>query len=152
MIPALPLLLTFGAAALQAGGSLMQARGQANSMEAQAARSRRAAEIGKIKADQTDAALNDELVRTLDNVETIRASQGMSSDSPSAIAYAELMASRTDEQRRMRRANAMIDVAEAEDAARIYQGQARQALNAGYVNALTGIASAASRAYGVGSR
>lgn len=51
-----------------------------------AAQSKRAAEVGRVQADQIDASYRDELNSTLSNIKAIRSSAGVGSDSPTGQA------------------------------------------------------------------
>lgn len=51
-----------------------------------AAQSKRAAEVGRVQADQIDASYRDELNSTLANIKAIRSSAGVGSDSPTGQA------------------------------------------------------------------
>ena len=51
-----------------------------------AEQSKRAAEVGRIQADQIDASYRDELNSTLANIKAIRSSAGVGSDSPTGQA------------------------------------------------------------------
>lgn len=65
---------------------LVGAFGQSQGSKYEAAKSERAAQVGRIQADQIDANYRDELNSTLANIKAIRASAGVVSDSPTGQA------------------------------------------------------------------
>lgn len=67
-------------------GTVMGAQAQAAGAKAQQLKAQKAAEIARVQADQADGAYREELKTTLSNIDAIRASAGVSQDSPTAIA------------------------------------------------------------------
>lgn len=74
------------AAGLTALSGIAGAVGQYQSGQYAAAQSKRAAEVGRVQADQIDASYRGELNSTIANIRSIRAGTGTASDSPTGMA------------------------------------------------------------------
>lgn len=74
------------AAALSGLGGLVGAYGQYQAGKYAAAQSERAAQIGRVQADQIDASYRDELNSTISNIRAIRAGTGVGASSPTQMA------------------------------------------------------------------
>ncbi len=97
---------------------------------------KRAAEIGRVNADQIDAAYRDELNTTIKNIRAIRAATGANPDSPSSLAFIEGEAAASDRVRRIKAGAARIGANQNEADARFYKSSARSALFGGVVKSL----------------
>lgn len=71
---------------LDAGSSVFKGLGDKAGQDFMADQSERAAALGRIKADQTDAHLRDELATTLGNIDVIRAAANTDPLSPTGLA------------------------------------------------------------------
>lgn len=91
----------FGAASSIAQGYGQQAAAEsaASKAEFDAQRADRAAEFGRIQADQTDAGLREELAVTLSNIDAIRASSNVAPGSPTGEAIKDHETYISDRQR-----------------------------------------------------
>jgi len=65
---------------------IIGAMGQSAGQKWEAAKAKRAAEVGKVQADQIDAQYRDELNSTIANIRAIRSSSGASINSPTGLA------------------------------------------------------------------
>ena len=65
---------------------IVGAMGQAAGQKWEAEKAKRAAEIGRVQADQIDASYRDELNSTISNIRAIRSSSGASVNSPTGRA------------------------------------------------------------------
>lgn len=68
------------------GGDVLKGYGKQQGAEFEAARSQRAAEIGRLRADQLDTQMREELHTTLGNIDTIRAASNIDYLSPTTAA------------------------------------------------------------------
>lgn len=124
-----------GSLALDAGSSILKGHGEKASADFLAARDRRAAEIGRAKADQTDAFMREELNTTLANIDVVRSAAGADPLSPTALAIKENEMRIGDRERRTRVGNILAQ-ADEDDASAVYRRQAgRTALLGGYLSA-----------------
>ncbi|WP_333717824.1 hypothetical protein [Agrobacterium tumefaciens] len=84
--------------ALMLAGGLASAAGQSKGLKYEAAKAERAAQIGRIQADQIDANYRDELNATLANIKALRGGAGVDPDSPTgqAIEAGQVRASTRD--------------------------------------------------------
>lgn len=134
----------FGAAGSITSGMAGKASAEAAASKAEfdAQRAERAAQFGRVQADQTDAQLREELSTTLANIDAIRASSGIDPTSPTGFAIKENEARISDRQRTSRvyalRAQADEDerTAAYDRSVAMYQRSVgRSALTAGYLGA-----------------
>lgn len=80
---------------------IMGAFGQYQSGQYAAAQSKRAAEVGRVQADQIDASYRDELNSTISNIKAIRSSAGVSVNSPTGLAIDAAQEKTSDRDRRI---------------------------------------------------
>jgi len=133
---------TLASTGLQVAGSIQQARAAAAGYQYKEAQAQRQAFAARTAADQTDAALRDELNLTLGNIEAIRAAAGVGRDSPTGIAVAEREAEVSDRQRRIRVGNLLSQADQFDADARYFNSAAGSALSTGYLGAFgTGLKS-----------
>lgn len=78
--------LAIGGKVMEAGGVILGGMQQKNAAKINAIKARTAAEAGKVRAIQVDAAYRDELNTALENIDAIRVAQNVSLDSPTAFA------------------------------------------------------------------
>lgn len=121
--------------AAQVGGTLMSAQGQAAGAKAQQIRAQKAAEIARVQADQADTAYRDELRTTLANIDTIRASAGVDSASPTAFAIRDQAREDSDKQRERKVSGLRMQANQFDQDAAFYGSAARNYITAGMVNA-----------------
>jgi hypothetical protein len=123
--------LQLGGLALSAVGGLQAAKGQAAGYQYAAAAADRKARAARTAADETDAALRDELQTTLGNIEAVRAAANVTPDSPTGIALLNRETDVSDRQRQIRVANLRAQGAQSESDALFYRYSAGAALQAG---------------------
>jgi hypothetical protein len=131
--------LPYAAAAASLGGGIMQGLGGAAANKQQAAQAERAAQIGLIKASDTDTYMRDELQTTLANIQAIRASVGAEA-SPTEYAVIDKQRQTSDRQRETEVFNARAQAKSDEDAARFYRSSARMSLIGGGLSGILGAA------------
>lgn len=134
----------FKAAGAVAQGKAAQSSAEAAASKADydAARSERAAEFGRIKADQTDAHLREELAVTLHNIDAVRAASGVDPTSPTGQAIKDNETYISDRSRFSQVTSIRLQAEEDERAAGYSRSLAtyqravgKQALKLGYLNA-----------------
>ena len=135
--PALP----FVAAGASLASGVLQGMGGYAANKFQAQQAERAAQIGKIKANDTDTAMRQELQTTLGNIQAIRAATG-SEWSPTEQAVMDEQRRVSDRERSIRVFNIRSQARADEDAASFYSSAANTALFGG---ALGGLANAAGK-------
>lgn len=113
--------------------SLVGAVGQYQAGQYAAEQSKRAAQVGRVKADQIDASYRDDLNSTIANIRSIRASAGMGALSPTGMAV------ETDAERRSTR-DRRIDVGSQRMQATQDENDARFRKNAAAVGLFGGVA------------
>lgn len=120
-----------------------------------AARAERAAEFGRIQADQTDAHLREELNITLSNIDATRASSGIAPGSPTGEALKNEETRISDRSRRTKVASIRMQAAEDEltagydrSVATYQRSVGRSAVTMGYLGAGAKIAGGIAQAYG----
>ena len=118
------------------------AEAAASRAEYDAARTERAAEFGRIKADQTDAHLREELAVTLHNIDAVRAASGVDPTSPTGQAIKDNETYISDRSRFNQITSIRLQAEEDERAAGYSRSLAtyqravgKQALKLGYLNA-----------------
>lgn len=133
----------------KAAGNIMQGKAAQSAAEAaaskaeyDAARTERAAEFGRIKADQTDAHLREELAVTLHNIDAVRAASGVDPTSPTGQAIKDNETYISDRSRFSQITSIRLQAEEDERAAGYSRSLAtyqravgKQALKMGYLNA-----------------
>jgi len=147
----------FGAYSKVAEGQAAQsaANQKAGESEFAAARAERAAEFGRIAADQTDVALREELSTTLANIDAIRAVSGIDPASPTGIAIKDKETMISDRNRRTQVASIKLQAAEDErmarygrDVASYQRSVGNFALKQGYIGAAAKVAGGIAQGYG----
>jgi hypothetical protein len=87
---------------LAAGGGILKARSAKRGADFDAAQAEVAARHAKIRADETDTALREELSAVIGNIRAIRASSGISTDSPTTQAVIDNESKIANRERRIR--------------------------------------------------
>jgi hypothetical protein len=131
---------------------------KANDAEFAAQRAERAAEYGRIQADQTDAGLREELAITLGNIDAVRAASNVDPTSPSGVALKERETEVSDRQRRARVASIRAQANEDDRMAQYGRSTATYlrragsgALRTSYINAAAGITGGIAKGFSAGS-
>lgn len=127
-----------GAAApiLGLAGGLVSAYGQYQAGNHAAAQSQRAAQVGRINADQVDASYRDELNSTIANINSIRASAGVGANSPTGRAIEADQQRVSDRDRRIEVGSKRMQATQDEQDARFRRSSARMALFGGAATSL----------------
>lgn len=117
-----PITMAAGAAmgsmALSAGGKVVKGVGEYEAAQFAADRDERAAEFGRIKADQTDVQLREQLTTTLGNISTIRAAGNIDPLSPTTAAINTEETRVADRERNIRVGNLRMQAREDDLAAK----------------------------------
>lgn len=87
--------------ALGVGGGILKARSNKRAADFEAAQAEVAARHGEIRAAETDAQLREELSSVIGNIRAIRASSGISPDSPTTQAIIDEESRVSERQRRI---------------------------------------------------
>lgn len=135
MGPELVAAAALGGLALDAGSSIVKGHGEKASQDFLSQRDKRAAELGRIKADQTDAARREELNTTLANIDVIRSAAGTDPLSPTALAVKGNETRIADRQRMTEVGNIRAQAAEDEATSAYRRQVGRYALLGGYLGA-----------------
>jgi hypothetical protein len=133
--PALAAAGSIGALALDAGGSAVKGFGEKEGQDFMAAQAERAAALGRIKGDQTDAHLRDELQTTLGNIDVVRAAAGADPFSPTALAIKANETEISDRNRITAVGNIRAQADEREAEARFRRSSGKIALLGGFIGA-----------------
>jgi len=124
-----------GGMALDAGGSIIKGYGEKAGQDHMAAQADRAAALGRIKADQTDAALRDELSTTLGNIDVIRAAGNTDPLSPTGMAIKAKEQQVSDRNRITAVGNIRAQADEQQSEAAYRRTAGKYALLGGYIGA-----------------
>lgn len=86
----------------QVGSGILGAAGEAKADSFKSAQAAQAARYGKIQAAETDTAIRENLSDVVSNIRAIRASSGISADSPTTTAIIENETKMAERERRIR--------------------------------------------------
>jgi hypothetical protein len=111
--------------ALSTASGVAGAVGDARAQGFKAEQAATAARFGKIAAAETDTALREELASVVSNIRAIRASSGISPDSPTTQAIIARESEVSDRERRIRVANILGQVEEDEKSSAFLKKSAR---------------------------
>lgn len=117
--------------------SLVGAFGQYQAQQYQAEQSKRAAEVGRVQADQIDASYRDELNSTISNIRAIRASSGAGALSPTGIAIEDKQQRTSDRDRRIDVGSKRMQATQDENDAKFRRSSAGWALLGGATSGLS---------------
>ncbi|BEV44423.1 hypothetical protein [Afipia carboxidovorans] len=131
--------LSLAGAGLSAAGEISKARGQAAGYQFQEAQAQRKAAAARVAADQTDAALREELTTTLGNIGAIRAAAGIDPSSPTTDAIMQRETLISDRNRMIKVGNLNSQAEANDDAAGYYRYAAESAMNTGYMSAFASV-------------
>lgn len=115
--------------------SLTSAAGEKAAADFKAAKAARAAAFGRVQADQTSAALTEELTTTLGNIDAIRAAAGIDPTSPTSAAIRADETARSFRDRNTRVANILEQAKQNEFDADYFREAGAQAMKIGYLSA-----------------
>lgn len=110
--------------------------GQSQGQQYEAQKAARAAEIGHIQADQTDAAYREDFNTTLGNIRSIRASTGGDPGSPTSLAYIDAERNASDRVRRIKVGGLNMQATQYENDARYFRSAAKTSLFGGALQAI----------------
>lgn len=117
-------------------GGLASAVGQSQGQKYAADQSKRAAEIGRIQADQIDASYRDELSGTLANIKALRGAAGVGADSPTGQAIEASQVKKSDRDRIIDVGSKRMQATQDENDAKFRRSAAKVTLFAGAASAL----------------
>ena len=115
---------------------LISAFGQSQAQSYQAEQSKRAAEVGRVQADQVDASYRDELNSTIANIRSIRAGAGVSANSPTGLAIEAGQERTSDRDRRIEVGSKRMQANQDDNDARFRKSAAMFSLIGGTAKAL----------------
>lgn len=138
MGPEIAAAASIGSLALNAAEPAIKGFGEKAGQDFMAGQAERAAALGRVKAEQTDTALREELNTTLGNIDVIRAAAGTDPFSPTAMAIKDKEAAVSERNRRIAVSNI---TAQADERAL----EAKYRNRAGNLALLGGLAGSASR-------
>lgn len=118
-------------------GSLVGAVGQARGTNYEAQQSQRAAQVGRIQADQVDANYRDELNSTISNIRAIRASAGVGANSPTGMAIEQKQADTSDRDRKIEVGSKVMQANQDDADAKFRRSSAKWALLGGAATGLS---------------
>lgn len=125
---------SIGSLALDAGSSIIKGFGEKSTQDYLAARDERNAEIGRIKADQTDAQMREDLNTTLANIDVIRSAANADPLSPTGLAITA-NEQRIGDRARTTRVASILQQADEDEASADYR---RYAGNIGLLGGIAG--------------
>lgn len=120
--------LPFVGAALSIGGSYLQGKGLEAGYQHEEEKAQQKARAARVAADQTDAALTDELSTTLGNIRAIEAAANIDPSSPTSLAIMQHEQDVAGRAMRIKRGNYMAQAGQSESDAAYYSYAARMAL------------------------
>jgi hypothetical protein len=128
---------SIGSLALDAGSSIAKGQGEQASQEWLAQRDERAAQLGRIKADQTDAVRREELNSVLANIDVIRAASSIDPTSPTTAAIKQHETEISDRNRMIEVGSIRAQANEDELSAKYRRSVGQNALMMGYLGGAT---------------
>jgi sugar/nucleoside kinase (ribokinase family) len=117
-------------------GSLVGAVGQSKASNYAAQQSARAAQVGRVQADQVDASYRDELNSTISNIRAIRASSGTGANSPTGMAIEAKQEDTSNRDRRIEVGNKNMQANQDDADAKFRRSSAKTALFGGVASGL----------------
>lgn len=139
MGPELIAVAAISGMALDAGSKIYKAHGEQAGQEFMAERDKRAAEIGRLRADQTDVHDREQLNTTLANLDAVRAAANIDPSSPTTAALKAEETRVSDRERMTKVANLRAQAEEDDLTARYRHKVGKQALIGGYLGAASSI-------------
>lgn len=123
-------------AAFMLAGGLIQTQGAAAGQQWEAQKAQRAAEVGRVQADQVDASYRRELNSTVASIRAFRASSGAAINSPTGMAIEANEARKSDRDRRIEVGNRRMQATQDEADARFRKSAAKVAFFGGTATSL----------------
>ncbi|MDQ0132665.1 hypothetical protein J2T08_000566 [Neorhizobium galegae] len=117
-------------------GSLIGAFGEKQGQDYEAAKSKRAAEVGRVQADQIDSSYREELNSTISNIRAIRASAGVGANSPTGMAIEAKQEKTSDRDRRIDVGSKRMQATQDDADAKFRKSAAKTALFGGIATGL----------------
>lgn len=139
--------LSIASLGMKAGASVIGGIGAKAGADFEAERAERAAELGRIKADQTDATMREELHTQLAQIDAVRASANVVTDSPTGDAIKARETQLSDRERQTRLLNIRSQVASDEAAATYKRRSGELSLAYGIVGGAGQLAGGVGRSY-----
>lgn len=136
---------------LSAYSTIAKGQGAKSSYEAQADRAARAAEFGKLQAEQTDLHFRDELNTTLGNIDVIRAAAHIDPTSPTTAAVEDRQRMLSDRQRMTSLLSIKSQVSEDEASSAYLRKAGDFALTQSYIKAGVDAVGAVGKAFAMGA-
>lgn len=133
-----PVTLTVIGIGMQVGSGVLGAAGDAKAASFKASEAATAARYGKIAAAETDTGIREELRSVVGNIRAIRASSGISPDSPTTDAIIANESRISERQRRIQVNNINAQVNSDTNASAFYQQSASDAFLYGSLGAFGG--------------
>lgn len=115
---------------------IVGAMGQSAAMAHEAQKAARAAEIGRVRADQVDAAYREDFNTTLANITAIRAATNADPASPTSLAYIEGERKASETVRRIKVGGERLQANQDEADASYYKSASRTALLGGALQSI----------------
>lgn len=143
-------LTTAASSGLKVAGGLAQGRAAKLEGQLKAARYQMAAETGRVRAIQTDAAYRDELSTTLANIDAITAGQNRGVDSATSRALADKAETINSRARQIAVSNEKIKAITADSDALMARQAGKRAMNASVLGVLPDALSAAQGLFNAG--
>lgn len=140
-------VLALASTGFQMAGGLMAAQGKADAASYSEAAAQRAAEYGRIQADQTDTRMRQDMAGQLANISAIRASANTDASSPTQAAITSRVSAQNDLARQQKVDNINAQVGQDESAAAFYRQSGQDAVTGGYLGLLGSAASGLGGAY-----
>lgn len=116
-------------------GKIFKGFGEKSAQDFQAAKDQRAAEIAKLRADQTDTQLREQLHTTLGNIDAIRAASNIDALSPTTAAIKANETRVADRQRQIAVGNLQAQAREDQLSAKYHQELGNWALVGSFLDA-----------------
>lgn len=136
MGPELVAAAAIGGLGLDAGSKIYKGYGDQASQEFMARRDERAAELGRLRASQTDAQLREELNTTLANIDAVRAAGNIDPTSPTTAALKDRESFVSDRARNIKVASLRAQADEDEATSRYRREVGRSAVVGGWLGGL----------------
>lgn len=147
MGPEAAAIASLSSLAFEGGSKLVAGQGQSASQEFMAARDKRNAEIGRLRADQTDVFEREQLNTTIANIEAIRAASNIDPTSPTSAAIIANESRISDRQRLIKTASLRAQAGEDDASALFRRRVGEDALLGSYLSAGATVAGGIGRAY-----
>lgn len=136
---------------LGAASSIMKGEGTKSADDFKAAQLERSAVYGKLKAEQTDGQMSEQLNTTLGNIDVIRAASNNDPTSPTGIAVKQRQEFLGDRSRTIQVDSILAQAAQDQADANYMRDAGDFALKSSYLDAATGVAQGAAKGFNNGT-